>query len=219
MQRQAVQLHHSTLCSKPCATSSRFGARCFGALARPKYRSLARTSRYTRTRVADVEGPAVIVEDAPGALRKAMAGFGWDKAWVEGIMDRVARRELTTTASNMTQVVLYLESLGIPRLSICNMAAINPDILQRSVESELEPVVQYCKGRGVTGSSLVRLLELHPGLLSYSVGGPCLVKGRARAEVDVGQVRGKQLANVLYWREGASFGKSPVSPPKPRDGA
>lgn len=40
---------------------------------------------------------------------------GWDKSWVEGIMDRVTKKELTTTASNMQAVVSGLNNAPWPR--------------------------------------------------------------------------------------------------------
>lgn len=61
------------------------------------------------------------------------------------------------------------------------------------------------------------LLEAHPNLLTYSVSadGKQLEKGKARASVDVVERDGRRLAGVSYYREGTSFGSTPVSPYRP----
>jgi hypothetical protein len=74
-----------------------------------------------------------------------------------------------------------------------------------------------CRCCRVAGQALVRLLEAHPNLLTYSVSadGKRLEKGQARASIDVVQKDGKPVAGVSYWREGASFQSAPVAPYKP----
>lgn len=68
-----------------------------------------------------------------------------------------------------------------------------------------------------SGEVLVKLLVLHPKLLTYTVSadGKRLEKGKARAEVDVATVKGGKEAAVSYYREGVVFDKSPVAPFKP----
>lgn len=69
----------------------------------------------------------------------------------------------------------------------------------------------------LAGAALVRLLEAHPNILTYTVSadGKQLEKGAARASVDVVERGGRRAAGVSYWRDGASFASAPVAPYKP----
>jgi hypothetical protein len=53
--------------------------------------------------------------------------------------------------------VKYLERLGVPSQSICNMASIAPRIVGRDPETQLGPVVEYIKKKGLSG-----LIPFHP---------------------------------------------------------
>ena len=50
--------------------------------------------------------------------------------------------------------VKFLEDLNLPTHWVCNMASRAPAILGRDPQSELQPVLDYIKGQGISGSPL-----------------------------------------------------------------
>ena len=48
--------------------------------------------------------------------------------------------------------VNFLENLGLQTHWVCNLASRVPGILGRDPKTELQPVIDYIKGRGITGA-------------------------------------------------------------------
>jgi hypothetical protein len=98
-----------------------------------------------------------------------------------------------------------------------NMVSLNKQILGFSVE-DLTSVVSYLEKDGLGQKSLKELLMANPYLLSYkpSNDGTCLEKGLARAALTFGDRNGTKVAGIAQWREGTTFGKSPISPEFPK---
>lgn len=68
------------------------------------------------------------------------------------------------------------------------------------------------------GDAFLALIKDYPRLLTFDVSsdGRHLQLGEARAAVDVTNDRYRgRVANVSYWRDGASFETAPVSPMRP----
>jgi hypothetical protein len=149
-------------------------------------------------------------------LRRSLLQKGWGRGWVDQITDQNGK-QYRTSCEHIEGVIKCLTSLGIPNDQICNMVAMVPAIFGLDPDKQIKPVVDYIQSRGVSGSALVRVLELHPKLLTYSPDGKHLRRGKALAEVDVIEQDGKKLANVIYWREGAVFQSAPIAPAKPKD--
>lgn len=152
-------------------------------------------------------------------IRSFLLQTGWQRAWIDGIADRLVKREFETTVDRCKENITYLQGLGIPNNNVCNMTSRAPRLLAQDLEQSLKPIVSCIEKRGVSGAPLALLLSQHPKLLLYTVSsdGRHLELGRARAQVDVSEKNGQRSANVLYWREGAAFIKSPLSPWRPSD--
>lgn len=162
--------------------------------------------------------PVVVAEpgeESSVAIRKYLTSIGWDRAWVDVVTDRVVRSpDTSATTSLIKAVVEYLTGLGVPSQSVCNMAALNHEIMAVPAQ-QLQEVVQFIRQKGVDGESLVTLLEAYPKLLTFRPGpSGALEKGKTRASVDVLEQAGPKKALVSYWREGAAF-TAPVAPVKP----
>lgn len=145
---------------------------------------------------------------------------GWEKPWVEQIVDRIMKNMLRTTEERATGVIDFLQSIGLKQDEICNMASISVVLLGLNPETRLRPVVEYLKRRGMPDESIPDLLLKHPRIFEYkleSEDAPYLVKGRARIQVDVLPVGpdGAKVAGVNYFRDVAAFLESPVSPAGP----
>lgn len=94
----------------------------------------------------------------------------------------------------------------------------NKQILGSTVD-ELTAVVSYLEKEGLSNQKILKeFLMANSYILSYqpSSDGTCLEKGRARAALTFGERHGKKVAGIVQWREGASFGVSPVSPEPPQ---
>ncbi|KAK9807929.1 hypothetical protein WJX73_003433 [Symbiochloris irregularis] len=118
-------------------------------------------------------------------IRKTLLQIGWQRAWIDGISDRLIKREFDTTAERCKDVVTYLtDEIGIPSNNVCNMASRAARILGQDVEQQIKPVVDYINGRGVSGHALGLLLAAHPKLLLCTVAsdGAVLHLGNSRAQ-------------------------------------
>ncbi len=151
-------------------------------------------------------------------VQKLMLGAGWEKPWVEQIIDRIMKGMLRTTEERCQSVIDYLCSLGLKSDEVCNMASISVVLLGLNPETRLKPIVAYLEKRGVPKTAIPDLLLQHPRIFEYMPveGQPHLAKLKARIQVDVVPFGGAQPAvAVNYFREGATFMESPVSPSGP----
>jgi len=151
-------------------------------------------------------------------VQKMLITLGWEKPWVEQIIDRVMKGMLKTTEERAKAVVDYLSSIGLRQDEICNMASISVVLLGLNPDTRLKPVVEYLKSRGVAEDSIADLVLRHPRIFEYKVTseGKDLAKGAARIQVDgLPMPDGTKATAVNYFREGASFLGSPVSPLPP----
>ncbi|KXZ54172.1 hypothetical protein GPECTOR_5g269 [Gonium pectorale] len=152
-------------------------------------------------------------------VQRMLLSLGWEKPWVEQIVDRIMKGMLRTTEERAQGVINYLTSVGLKQDEICNMASISVVLLGLNPETRLKTVVDYIKGRGVPESGVPDLVLKHPRIFEYKLtpDGKALAKGRARIQVDVvpAGLDGSMACAVNYFREGASFLEAPVSPVGP----
>lgn len=154
-------------------------------------------------------------------IQRLLMNAGWEKPWVEQIVDRIMKNMLRTTEERTTAVMAYLSSIGLRQDEICNMASISVVLLGLNPETRLAPIVDYLKRRGMPDESIPDLVLKHPRIFEYKVSQnedePYLVKGRARIQVDVLPLgpNGTSVAAVNYFRDVATFLSSPVSPSGP----
>ena len=107
---------------------------------------------------------------------------GWQRPWVDGISDRLFKREFTLTVDpgkgcgeSATSLVLlsahpggwgwqcltvqlllqveFLHTLHIQPDNICNMMTIAPRALSLDVGSTLKPIIEYIQAQGVSGAA------------------------------------------------------------------
>eukprot|EP00878_Enallax_costatus_P021102 GHUV01022333.1.p1 GENE.GHUV01022333.1~~GHUV01022333.1.p1 ORF type:complete len:192 (+),score=34.37 GHUV01022333.1:188-763(+) len=102
-------------------------------------------------------------------VQKMLITLGWEKPWVEQIVDRIMKGTLKTTEERAQGVIDYLSSIGLKQDEICNMASISVVLLGLNPETRLKPVIDYCKSRGVQDSSLADLVLRHPRIFEYKV--------------------------------------------------
>jgi hypothetical protein len=76
---------------------------------------------------------------------------GWDEGWADSITGEFKKRGIQASSAQIEAVVNYLTGLGIPSLSVCNMASICRDILLADV-SQVQDVVDYIERQGVRGA-------------------------------------------------------------------
>lgn len=169
---------------------------------------------------AETERPAPVPDAdtrSPVAVRKYLASVGWEQAWIDGVTERMVKRQLKTTVDECRENIEYLTSLGLTEQQVCNMASLCFPILAADRKTQLEPVINFLKKRGV--SDLPPVLSQHPKLLDYQVSadGLRLEKGGLRAAVDVIDQGKSQSVKVVVYREGAAFQTAPLSPWKPKD--
>jgi len=150
-------------------------------------------------------------------VQRLLLSLGWEKPWVEQIVDRIMKGTLRTTEERTQGVIDYLCSVGLKSDEICNMASISMVLLGLNPETRLKPVVEYMKARGVPAGGVPDILLKHPRIFEYvtEAGKPYLVKGRARIQVDCLPLGDKPAAAVNYFRDNASFSVAPVSPSGP----
>jgi hypothetical protein len=177
-------------------------------------------------------------------VQRLLLGHGWDKPWVDQIVDRIMKGTLKTTEERATGVVDYLASVGLKQDEICNMASVSVVLLGLNPQTRLAPMVSYLERRGVPKGVVPELLLEHPRIFEYRVtdeSAAAVSKGAARIQVDVvpaaalkaaaAASSGKKGAAaaalaaasdgdapaiaVNYYREGAAFLESPVSPAPP----
>lgn len=170
--------------------------------------------------VPAVEKPKVVAEDdgsSPLAIRKYLTSVGWESAWIDGVTERIVKRQLNTSVDKCKDVIEYLTSLGLTEQQICNMVSLCHTILAHDVTTHVKPVIAFLKKRGV--EDLPSLLTQHPRLLDYTVSADkkTLEKGRLRAAVDVVTEKSRKSVKVVVYREGAAFQTAPLSPWKPKD--
>ncbi|PNW71373.1 hypothetical protein CHLRE_16g651550v5 [Chlamydomonas reinhardtii] len=217
------------------ACSSRTQSKLF---AKPQPVQSQRASIVVRVTQQSPDTKTVITKTTPGELplpwsekdpyklpssiekvQRMLFALGWEKPWIEQIVDRTMKGMLRTTEERAKGVVDYLTSVGLKQDEICNMASISVVLLGLNPETRLKSVVDYLKRRGVPDSGIPDLVLKHPRIFEYklSADGSELVKGRARIQVDVVPVgaNGEQACAVNYFREGASFMEAPVSPVGP----
>ncbi|GMH36756.1 hypothetical protein BSKO_04629 [Bryopsis sp. KO-2023] len=169
--------------------------------------------------LADQEDPLVAAEadpSSPAAIQKYLASIGWQSAWIDGVVERVMKRQLVTTSNNCQEVVEYLMSEGLSEFQVCNMVSLCYEILSSNVVN-LQGVVAFMAAKGVT--DIPGVLSLHPKLLAYSVApdNKLLVKGKMRAAIVTRPPGGVDDFRVVIFREGAAFNTAPVTPWKPDD--
>jgi len=153
-------------------------------------------------------------------VQKLLLQLGWEKPWVEQIVDRIMKAMLRTTEERASAVIQYLTSVGLRQDEICNMASISVVLLGLNPETRLRPVVEYLQRRGVPDEGIPDLVLKHPRIFEYkleSSDAAYLVKGRARIQVDVlpAGPNGTKVAGVNYFRDNTTFLESPVSPVGP----
>jgi hypothetical protein len=170
-------------------------------------------------------------------VQRLLLSKGWEKPWVDQIVDRVMKGTLKTTEERASGVVDFLSSVGLKQDEICNMASVSVVLLGLNPQTRLAPVVAYLERRGVPKAVVPELLLAHPRIFEYRVtdeSAASVAKGAARIQVDVvpaalmraaagkkgaaaaesSEGEGPAIA-VNYFREGASFLQSPVSPAPP----
>ncbi|KAG2485315.1 hypothetical protein HYH03_015988 [Edaphochlamys debaryana] len=197
-----------------------------------------RTSTIARVTQQSPDTKTVVTKTTPGELplpwsekdpyklpssiekvQRMLFSLGWEKPWIEQIVDRVMKGMLRTTEERAQGVVNYLSSVGLKQDEICNMASISVVLLGLNPETRLKAVVGYLKGRGVPDSGIPDLVLKHPRIFEYKLSedGAHLHKGKARIQVDVvpAGANGEVACAVNYYREGASFLEAPVSPVGP----
>ncbi|GFR46210.1 hypothetical protein Agub_g7749, partial [Astrephomene gubernaculifera] len=204
--------------------------------------SSRRTSTIVRVTPQSPDTKTVITKNTPGELplpwsekdpyklplsidkvQRMLLTLGWDKAWVEQIVDRMMKGSLRTTEERAQAVINYLTSIGLKQDEICNMASISVVLLGLNPETRIKSVVDYLQGRGVPDTAIPDLVLKHPRIFEYRLtpDGKALAKGAARIQVDVLPAGGPaaggadKVVGVNYFREGASFLEAPVSPVGP----
>lgn len=151
-------------------------------------------------------------------VQRMLISLGWEKAWVEQIIDRVMKGMLRTNEERTKGVIDYLTSIGLQQDQICNMASISVVLLGLNPETRLRPVVEYLLSRGVPKDEVPDVALKNPRIFEYKVveGSKALEKGAARIQVDTLPLPdGRQAVGVNYFRQGASFSGAPVSPLAP----
>jgi hypothetical protein len=151
-------------------------------------------------------------------VQRMLITLGWEKPWVEQIVDRIMKGTLKTTEERAKGVIDYLTSVGLKQDEVCNMASISVVLLGLNPETRLKTVIEYLKSRGVQDSSVADLVLRHPRIFEYKVTpeGKYLVKGAARIQVDALPLPdGSTAVGVNYFRENTQFLESPVSPLPP----
>lgn len=125
---------------------------------------------------------------------------------------------LRTNEDRAKAVIDYLLSIGLQQDQICNMASISVVLLGLNPETRIKAVVDYLKSRGVPAAQVPDVVLKHPRIFEYKPmeDGVALQKGAARIQVDALPLPGGgEAVAVNYFREGASFLASPVSPMPP----
>lgn len=234
-------MHASTSSHQAAAISTRrtAAAPCVHA-SRPSRQSRALACRVVAEMSKQSEGTkTIMVKNTPGDLpfpwsekdpyrlpvsiervQRLLMNAGWEKPWVEQIVDRIMKNMLRTTEERASAVIQYLLSVGLKQDEICNMASISVVLLGLNPETRLASVVSYLSRRGMPAESIPDLVLKHPRIFEYrleSEDAQYLTKGRARIQVDVlpAGPEGAKVAAVNYFRDVATFLSSPVSPSGP----
>lgn len=113
------------------------------------------------------------------------------------------------------QITYLSNDVGLPLHDTENIISMSKSILARE-KSQIAAVIDWLQTvKGISGSVLKEFLVANPTILNFEPDGDVLKKGAARASIVVQETNGKKKVGVTLWREGASFGMSPVSPAKP----
>ncbi|PNH04516.1 hypothetical protein TSOC_009314, partial [Tetrabaena socialis] len=192
--------------TKPFARPHSVGSQSSHAAAEPS-QFAARRLVVVRVTQQSPDTKTVITKNTPGELplpwsekdpyklplsidkvQRMLMSLGWEKPWVEQIVDRVMKGMLRTTEERARGVVDYLISVGLRQDEICNMASISVVLLGLNPETRLKAVVDYLKGRGVPDTSVADLVLKHPRIFEYRLteDGKSLSKGKARIQVGAG---------------------------------
>lgn len=149
-------------------------------------------------------------------MRNYLVKAGWDIQWIDGVMSEMSRGTLSTSVSHVEAVLQYLEQLDIPLHRAENMVSICKAIFGCSLD-QMKSVVAWLENNKITGPTLIELLASYPQVLTYipSSDGSCLEKGKSRASLIFDERNGKPTIGIQFWREGAAFGQSPVTPKTP----
>ena len=140
---------------------------------------------------------------------QAMLALGWPQAWCDIIFDRVCKLSIPVHPIRLSNIIKVMHWAGVSADDVCYMAATAPGMLGRNTQEELLPVLKHVRSKVAGKGSVGAVLRDNPKLLEYTLlEGGVLARGNARASVDV--INGR--AGVSFWREGAEFGTSPLSP-------
>lgn len=185
----------------------------FFGCSKPLRASAARVVRPSRSAAVVVRAEAATVSEA----RRLLATSGWERAWIDGVSERISRHQITASVQQLKAVVDTLDSMGLPSAKAEHMVAIAWNILNRTPE-QLEAVYAYLQKRGVADPA--KVLFNHPKMLEYDVSGDgkVLQKGeRSCIQLDVIEEEGQQKVLVSYFRPKTAFKTAPVSPWTPLD--
>ena len=151
------------------------------------------------------------------SVRKYLSSISWEPAWIDGVTADIMKKRLDTNADRCKEVIEYLtNTIGIPNHRVENMVAINKQILGQRVEN-LRATIEFLQGKGITGDALVSFLETHPVILRYvpEAGQSYLVLNRGETLDTKSRAKlvreGEAEPSVVYYRDGAVFGTSPIS--------
>ncbi|KAI8462539.1 MAG: hypothetical protein J3K34DRAFT_447696 [Monoraphidium minutum] len=225
------------LASSTLSSSSSAPPRSLRAAARPSRGNALRVRAAAATEQPSEGTKTLIQKAAPGDLpfpwsekdpyklpvsidrvQRMLITLGWEKPWVEQIIDRVMKGMLRTNEERCKAVIDYLASIGLQQDQICNMASISVVLLGVNPDTRLRPVVEYVAARGVPKDQVADVVLKNPRIFEYKVmeDGKALQKGAARIQVDALPLPTGQVAvAVNYFREGTSFVGAPVSPLPP----
>ncbi|KAL4532201.1 hypothetical protein Ndes2526B_g08833 [Nannochloris sp. 'desiccata'] len=76
---------------------------------------------------------------------------------------------LNRASANEIYVRRNLQQIGIHPLELDLLSLHHPDVFRVSVRHSIEPVIQYLRSQGLTGSALAQVISRAPGVLSSSV--------------------------------------------------
>eukprot|EP01025_Chloroclados_australasicus_P045317 TRINITY_DN4954_c1_g1_i1.p1 TRINITY_DN4954_c1_g1~~TRINITY_DN4954_c1_g1_i1.p1 ORF type:complete len:182 (+),score=20.09 TRINITY_DN4954_c1_g1_i1:247-792(+) len=144
--------------------------------------------------------------------RKLLASRGWDRSWIDGITERISRRQLQASVDGMNQVLDAMEEVDLKAARAQHVCCIAWRVLDRDANA-IRAVVDHLKSRGVSNPG--RLIFNYPKLLEYTPAGEELENGRARAKVTISGEGAEQQVLVSFYSANAKFNSAPVSPWSP----
>lgn len=102
-------------------------------------------------------------------VQRLLMTQGWEKPWVEQIVDRIMKGMLKTTEERAKGVIDKLSSVGLRQDEICNMASISVVLLGLNPDTRVQAVLDYLRQRGVPEGSLAEIAAKHPRIFEYKV--------------------------------------------------